>query len=224
MATITLVVVVATGLLGGDPEPPPSEAAAPRVTTAPATTAPATPWTPAPTPASTVTPSPSSTPEPTVVAVAAPVQLQVPSVGIDVGVLPIAPPTGGDLDPPTMRDAYWIDAFGQPGTETDNTVYIAGHSWDSGPAAFNSLFDTGAQDAKVHPGDEIVLTTGQGRLTYVVSGSARYPKDSLAEVDEVWRIVPDRLVLITCFQRNDGGASQDNLVIYAELETSTTQS
>ncbi|HZI96081.1 MAG TPA: class F sortase, partial [Actinomycetales bacterium] len=124
---------------------------------------------------------------------------------------------GGELDPPTLDEAYWIETYGTPGSDADNTVYLAGHSYDSGDAAFNPLFDRAEQIALVGAGDEIVVTTDAGRLTYAVDSTERYPKDELAGVDEVWKIVPDRLVLITCFQRNDGGASQDNLVVFASL-------
>ncbi len=147
---------------------------------------------------------------------AAPTRVEVPSVGLAVDVLPIAP-EGGELDPPTLGEAYWIESYGTPGTAADNTVYLAGHSFNSGSAAFNPLFDKDDQVALVVAGDEVVVTTGTGRLTYTVESTERVPKDELSGVEEVWKIVPGRLVLITCFQRNDGGASQDNLVVYASL-------
>jgi len=193
---IIALAVVATGLLGGSPEP------VERVLQ-PAT------------PTETYT-APAPTPTEAPVAASAPTRVEVPSVGLDVPVLPVTP-EGGELDPPTLAEAYWIEAYGSPGSDADNTVYLAGHSYDSGDAAFNPLFDRAEQVALVAPGDEIVVTTEAGRLTYAVDSTERYPKDELADVEEVWRIVPDRLVLITCFQRNDGGASQDNLVVFASL-------
>lgn len=192
-----MIAVVATGLLGGSPGPVPQAR-------------------PTPTRTATPTPTPSPTPTEATVALAAPTRVEVPSVGLDVKVLPVTP-EGGEIDPPTLAEAYWIEAYGTPGTDADNTVYLAGHSYDSGDAAFNPLFDRAAQVALVEAGDEIVVTTETGRLTYAVDGTERYPKDQLADVEEVWKIVPDRLVMITCFQRNDGGASQDNLVVYAHL-------
>jgi sortase (surface protein transpeptidase) len=208
---VAIIAVVATGLAGGgmlgvgtdavgqaDPPAP--------VPTATATVG-ATPTHPPPSPAEgLVTP-------------AAPTRVEVPTVGLVVDVLPVTP-DGGELDPPTLDEAYWIEPYGSPGTGSDNTVYLAGHSFDSGPAAFNPLFDKDSQVARVAPGDEVVVTTDSGRLTYEVEAAERYPKDELADVDEVWKVVPDRLVLITCFQRNGGGASQDNLVVYAHLVSS----
>lgn len=196
---ITAIAVVATGLLGGSPEPVEQ------------VLQPATP--------TETYMAPAPTPTEARVGVSAPKRVEVPSVGLDVQVLPVTP-EGGELDPPTLDEAYWIETYGAPGSDADNTVYLAGHSYDSGDAAFNPLFDRAEQIALVAAGDEIVVTTEAGRLTYAVDSTERYPKDELAGVDEVWRIVPDRLVLITCFQRNDGGASQDNLVVYAHL-TST---
>jgi len=203
LVAITVTAVVATGLTGGDPEPP-AQAGQRELRAQPEQ----------PT-ASSGTRSP--TPSPTgPVAPASPSRVEVASVGLAVDVLPVTP-DGGELDPPTLSEAYWIEPYGTPGTGADNTVYLAGHSFDRGEAAFNPLFDRATQQSRVAPGDEVVLTTDQGRLTYEVDSAQRYPKDELADVAEVWRIVPDRLVLITCFQRNDGGASKDNLVVYAHL-------
>ncbi len=164
-------------------------------------------------------PTPPLSPAEGPVDVAAPTRVEVPAVDLAVDVLPTAP-DAGEIDPPTLDEAYWIEDYGIPGTGSDNTVYLTGHSFDSGPAAFNPLFDKDEQVARVAPGDEVVVTTSQGRLTYEIESTERYPKDELADVEEVWKIVPDRLVLITCFQRNDGGASQDNFVVFANLVSS----
>lgn len=202
---ITVIAVMATGLLGGSPEP--VERAAP-------------PPSPSATPTRTPTPTPRPPPPEGPVASAVPTRVEVPAVGLVVDVLPVTP-DGGELDPPTLDEAYWIEPYGTPASDADNTVYLVGHSYDSGDAAFNPLFDRTQQVATVAAGDKVVVTTGAGRLTYVVDSTQRHPKDELADVDEVWRIAPGRLVLITCFQRNDGGASQDNLVVYATLVSST---
>ena len=204
MAVATVIAVAAVGLLLLAPEDPVRSLPAP-TTAAPRTraAAPAAPSTPK---------APAQRP----VLVAAPTRVEVPSVDLAVDVVPVTP-AGDALDPPTLTEAYWIQTYGTPGTDADNTVYLAGHSFDRGQAAFNPLFDKDAQVPVVQPGAEIVVTTAAGRLTYAVESTQRYPKGGLPDVDEVWRIVPGRLVLITCFQRNDGGASRDNLVVYAHL-------
>jgi sortase (surface protein transpeptidase) len=162
--------------------------------------------------AASASPEPSVTPVPS--GVAAPLRVQVPAVGLDAAVVPITP-TGGELDPPRLDRAYWIESYGSPGPDADNTVYLAGHSVDRGAAVFDPLFDQEAQTALVKSGDEVTITTDAGAVTYVVDETQRYPKSQLASEAEVWRIVPGRLVLITCFQRSDGGRSTDNLVVYA---------
>jgi sortase (surface protein transpeptidase) len=156
--------------------------------------------------ATSMTPAPSG--------VAAPVRVQVPAVGLDAEVVPIAA-AGDELDPPRLDRAYWIETYGSPGPDATNTVYLAGHSIDRGAAVFDPLFDQEQQTALVKSGDEVTITTDAGAVTYVVDETQRYPKSELANEAEVWRIVPGRLVLITCFQRNGGGRSTDNLVVYA---------
>jgi sortase (surface protein transpeptidase) len=171
-------------------------------------------------PTATPTATPSSTPSaadpttPSAAAATAPLRIQVPAVGLDAAVLPITP-SEGELDPPRLDRAYWIETYGSPGSDSTNTVYLAGHSVDRGSAVFDPLFDQDEQRALVGAGDEITITTDAGVVRYVVEDTQRYPKSELAGETEVWRIVPGRLVLITCFQRSEGGRSTDNLVIYA---------
>lgn len=124
----------------------------------------------------------------------------------------------GVLDPPTLDSAYWVGEYGAPSRTADNTAYLVGHSASRGAAVFDPLFDQAAQVPRVSAGDEVVVTTAEGRLRYRVQATARYPKGELARTDDVWAKVPGRLVLITCFQRDDGRPSTDNLVVTALLE------
>jgi sortase (surface protein transpeptidase) len=167
-------------------------------------------------PASSAAPSPVSTP--TAKARRNGMTVTVPAVGVRAKVLPLKP-QGGVLDPPTLNDAYLIENYGLPGSQ--NTVYIAGHSWDTGKAVFNPLFDIRAQRTEVEPGDEVVVTAPEATYTYVVERSERYPRPTLDRQREVWEIVPGRLVLITCFQPDDGGEAEDNLIVYATLQEAT---
>lgn len=175
---------------------PPTVAAVPSA-------APSTATPPAP------TPSPAPSPEPT-----EGLALTVPALGLRTDVGEISP-VGGVIDPPAFDRAYRIAPYGAPGS--DNTTYIAGHSWDSGDAVFNPLLDVGTQEATLAVGDAVEVAQDGETFSYRVSDVQRYPKGSLADVEEVWRKVPGRLVLITCFQRNDGARSRDNLVVTAEL-------
>lgn len=165
-------------------------------------------------PALVPTSSPAPVPGPVSDADQDVVGLVVPALGIDVAVGEVSP-SGGVIDPPRLDLAYVIEPYGRPGS--DNTTYIAGHSWNAGDAVFNPLLDVEQGLSRLDTGDEIEVTTAGSTFTYAVTGTDRHPKGSLAGVDEVWEKVPGRLVLITCFQRNDGAASQDNLVVVAEL-------
>lgn len=138
----------------------------------------------------------------------------MPALGLEADVREVSP-EGGVIDPPTFDHAYVIAPYGRPGS--DNTTYIAGHSWNRGDAVFNPLLDVPTQEGTLEAGDIVELTQDGETFTYEVTSSVRYPKGSLADEDEVWRAVPGRLVLITCFQRNDGARSRDNLVVTAEL-------
>ena len=205
--------LVAAGLDGGEPEVAPAPTAS----------------TPAPTPVPE--PSPEPSPEPTSLPEAAPqptasaeleaeadIRLRVPSVGLDLPVHALEP-DGGAINPPTMTDAYWIDPYGEPGagaSAPDNTVYIAAHSWSRGEAAFDPLLDADFEGGAVEPGDVVEVDTPSGTTEYAVTDVRRYGKDALPDADAVWEVHPGRLVLITCFQREDGRRSTENLVVTAE--------
>ncbi len=205
VALLVALAVVAGLVIGGPREgdDPPGSKAAPGPAATIATTAAET----SPTAAAATTAAAAPRPRGMTVS--------VPAVGVRARVLPISP-SGGALNPPTLDKAYIIEPYGKPGSK-DNTVYITGHSWDRGKAVFNPLFDRRAQTSEVEKGDEVVVSTPEGEYTYVVEKTKRYRRTALSRADEVWRKVPDRLLLITCFQPEDGGEIQDNLVVYATL-------
>jgi hypothetical protein len=62
----------------------------------------------------------------------------------------------------------------------------------------------------------VQVQTPQGTVAYTVQRTERYGKSELPGAIEVWEDSPGRLVLITCFQRSDGRASTENLVVFAE--------
>lgn len=207
LGVVALVLVLV--LTGGRGEDAARAAAAPSVVTfAPA---PATATTPAPT---TEAPAPTSTETPAETPRTSSVRLEVPSVGLDVPVFAYTP-RGGVIDPPSMVDGYWVQPYGEPGTEPDNTVYIAGHSWTKGAAAFNALMP-GDHGAGVSAGDVVTVQTAGGSVDYTVSRTERYDKDALPGATDVWTVMPGRLVLITCFVEDDGRTTDDNFVVLAE--------
>ena len=164
------------------------------------------------------TPTPSPTPSflTAFVPMAAPERIEIPAVSLDLAVLPVDP-IGGRIDPPTVEEAYWIQDYGTPGSDADNTVYLVGHSSLSLAAAFNPLLDVEHQDSVLQPGDEIRVTTANGVLRYEVTAWTRYDKNRLPGADEVWAITPGTLHLITCFQEDGQAFADDNLVVTAQF-------
>ena len=147
-----------------------------------------------PTAAPTGTPSAAATPDRP--AAAAPVRLTVEDARFDVTVLPLTPSeqelATELLVPPDTLDGYWLTPYGMPGEGSENTTYITGHSWEDLDAPFNRLSDPGLV------GSEIELETGSGTLEYVVDSVVTHDKNTLKDSD-IWRIVPDRLVIVSCY-------------------------
>ncbi|GAB91477.1 class F sortase [Gordonia rhizosphera] len=139
-------------------------------------------------------------------AIGDPIHVRVPSVQIDAAVKPIVG-SGDEIDPPTEKDAWWWTERGAPGSE--DTVYLAGHAIHNGDGVFSPLH-------RVQPGAQIRLDTTAGTRVYRVDATATYDKHNLDHYDEVWRAVPGRLILVTCFVV-DGRATQDNYLVYASL-------
>lgn len=140
---------------------------------------------------------------------AAPQRISVPAAGIDVAVLPLTP-TSGDLAsqsivPPFTEDGYWLTSYGKPGAGSQNTTYITGHSWSDREAPFDRL------STHTEVGDRITVTTGTGKLTYIVDSITTHNKDTLRTSD-IWNIVPNRLVLISCYTEDPWGK---NVVVTA---------
>jgi hypothetical protein len=142
-------------------------------------------------------------------AAAAPTRLSIKAADIDVKVLPLTPSAGElaaqSLVPPLTLDAYWLTAYGVPGAGSSNTTYIAGHSWDGRNAPFNRLSDRSLVGAAV------TVTTAKGTLDYVVDSVTTHDKDSLKD-SEIWNVVPNRVVLISCYTEDPWGK---NVVVTA---------
>jgi hypothetical protein len=133
---------------------------------------------------------------PALPAAAPPLHLRYPGADLDMTVLPLTPDqaetAAGVLVPPITMDAFWLTPYGQPGTGSRNTTYIVGHSWEDADAPFNRL----STSARV--GDEFVVSTASGSIRYRVQAVTTHDKDSL-KTSDVWNIVPNRLVLISCY-------------------------
>ncbi|MBG6219073.1 hypothetical protein IWX75_003564 [Arthrobacter sp. CAN_A6] len=140
---------------------------------------------------------------------AAPTRITVEAAGIDVSVLPLSP-TGADIAsqsivPPFTDDGYWLTSYGTPGDGSTNTTYITGHSWEGREAPFDR-FSTDTE-----AGDTITLATETGTMNYVVDSITTHDKDSL-KTSEIWNIVPNRLIIISCYTEDPWGK---NVVVTA---------
>ncbi|MBG6189317.1 LPXTG-site transpeptidase (sortase) family protein [Arthrobacter sp. CAN_A212] len=138
--------------------------------------------------------------------------LTVEAAGIDQSILPLTPSSedfaSQSIVPPLTEDAYWLTSFGSPGSGSEDTTYLTGHSWEGKDAPFNRL----STDAEV--GDSIQLTTETGVLDYVIDSITTLDKDTLKD-SEIWDIVPNRLVVISCYTEDIWGK---NVVITATPE------
>jgi hypothetical protein len=146
------------------------------------------------------------------------VRLVIPSVGVDLPLLPMTP-SGGTIDPPLLTAGYWIEPYGVPvgdAAEASNTLYVAAHSAGHGDDGFDPLIAGDGADSTLGSGDVVEVRTPSGTVRYSVQSTHRYGKDELPGADEVWEVSPGRLVLVTCFQRADGREATENLVVVAE--------
>ncbi|KIS27013.1 sortase [Arthrobacter sp. SPG23] len=129
-------------------------------------------------------------------AASAPQRITYPAAGMDVVVHPLDP-AAADADshsivPPETMDGYWLTPFGTPGAGSANTSYVIGHSWEGLDAPFNHLSSAAAA------GDELTVTTSAGTMTYRVDSVTTYTKSTLKD-SPIWEVVPNRLVLISCY-------------------------
>lgn len=172
------------------------------------------------------------TPAPEPIAASAPTGLQWTRPG--TGLLaefslgsPLVNSPGEDIVPDGFDTARWVKApdMGTPSSDARLPVFITGHTHPSKAAVFNPLYDRATSTSYVQVGDEFLLPTEASRaagadpLRYIVTGVKDYPK-GVVETDaenEIWQIVPGRLVIVTCFQNPSGTRSTDNFVVFAQL-------
>ena len=140
---------------------------------------------------------------------AQPVRIHYPSAAVDVVIHPLdldgEAPSSRTIEPPATKDAYWLTPFGVPGKGSGNTTYVIGHSWEGADAPFNHLSSAAAV------GDRFAVETTAGTISYQVESITTYLKSSLKD-SPVWDMVPNRLVLISCFTEDPWGK---NVVVTA---------
>jgi hypothetical protein len=146
-----------------------------------------------------------------------PRQIQYLAAGINVPVHVLEPDeeaiANRSLVPPETMDGYWLSSFGSPGVGSSNTTYIIGHSWVGREAPFNSLSTAAVI------GDTLTVLTGTGQLKYQVESVTTHTKSNLRD-SEIWAVVPNRLVLISCHTADPWGK---NVVVVASPELAVPQ-
>lgn len=136
----------------------------------------------------------------------APLRVTYPRAEMDVVVHPLEPPADSQsIEPPETMDGYWLTSFGVPGAGSTDTTYIIGHSWLDRDAPFNHL------SWAAHEGDELTVTTATGAMAYRVDSVSTYSKTALKD-STIWDVVPNRLVLISCYSEDPWGR---NVVVVA---------
>jgi hypothetical protein len=160
-------------------------------------------------PSAVSSPTATAARKPTLPTAAAPQKISIEAAGLAVPVLPLTP-SAGELSsemlvPPLTLDAYWLTSYGAPGAGSSNTTYIVGHSWDGRDAPFNRLSD------KTLVGKALTVTTANGTLKYVVDSVTTHDKNTLKDSD-IWNVVPNRVVLISCYTEDLWGK---NVVVTA---------
>jgi hypothetical protein len=144
-------------------------------------------------------------------AVAAPVQVTIPAIGLDTDLVDIGVDAAGALVPPAdYGQAGWFSAGPAPGDV--GPAVLAGHvDSKAGPAVFFRLEELG-------PGDQVVVTRSDGQqVPFTVTRVAAYPKTAFPTAEVYGPTTGAELRLITCggtFDRSRRSYT-DNVVVYA---------
>ncbi|MFG1881656.1 class F sortase [Micromonospora sp. NPDC049102] len=144
---------------------------------------------------------------------AAPVRVQIPTIGVRADIVAVGVDAAGvlevpPLDKPTL--AGWYRHGVSPG-ETGNAVLVGHVDSPAGPAVF---FDLG----RLRAGQELQVTRSDARVTtFTVDGVQAYPKDRFPSGLVYGPADVAGLRLITCGGRFDDATGNyvDNIVVFA---------
>ena len=139
---------------------------------------------------------------------AVPEAVVVPALGIDAAVSGIRLQQGALNPPADPQEVGWWSEGAAPGADT-GTAVLTGHTVHTGGGAFDDLEELAA-------GDEVLVRTARGRITYVVDSVRVLGRDELARRNAAVfdQSGAGRLVLITC-EDWDGAAYRSNVVVTA---------
>ena len=145
-------------------------------------------------------------------AVAVPVRLQIPVLGVSAAVVSVGVAANGGLGIPADPSVVgWWAGGGSPGQPSGATV-LTGHidSAVSGPGALFRLQD-------VRPGAIVIVTADGHTYRYVVQAIRAYLKARLPAAAIFDQHVTARLIIVSCGGPFDAvtGLYLDNIVAYA---------
>lgn len=147
------------------------------------------------------------------VAVARPVHVEMPSVGISSDLERLGLDDSGVMEAPSAWEtAGWFRGGPRPGEQ--GPAVILGHvDSTSGPAVFYRLHD-------LERGDRIRVTRADGSVAvFEVDRKEQHPKARFPTADVYFPTLEPALRLVTCsgdFDRS-AGSYRDNLVVFATL-------
>jgi sortase (surface protein transpeptidase) len=170
-------------------------------------------------PSSTRPPAPTSTtaripryrPSTPLLSSAAPVRLDIPSIGVSTSLVPLGLNPDGTMQVPAKwEEAGWYARGPKPGE--DGPAVIAGHvDSTSGPAVFYRLRD-------LHAGDKVVVTRADHSVVrFVIDRVQQFPKRTFPSAAVFAPTSRPALRLITCTGAFDETLRSylDNLVAFA---------
>lgn len=127
-------------------------------------------------------------------------------------------PAGQDWSRTTVR----IRQAAYPAYPSTGTTYVYGHACHHHICPFTAIQHLPGGGYTVNPGDQVVIGTPTGILTYQVSRVASVQKHDAGPLPQ-WAsdsTVPNRVVIVTC-EYEQGDTSNDNIVIVATLISAT---
>lgn len=147
-------------------------------------------------------------PAPALPAAAQPVLIRYASAALDVPVhaleLDGAAQASQTIVPPVTKDGYWLTRLAHPGTPPPTRR-------TSSATAGKAKRRRSQLSSAATVGDRFELDTITGTITYKVDSVTTYLKSGLKD-SPIWDIVPNRLVLISCYTEDPWGK---NVVVTA---------
>jgi len=149
---------------------------------------------------------------------AVPVRLQIPSIGVDTGLLRLGRDVHGAVDVPKGRHKWDMAGWyaGEGGTRPGDpgSAVLLGHvDSTSGPAVFYRL-------RELRPGDQVeVVRADRTVVRFTVDAVEQYPKSRFPTDDVYYPTGTPKLRLVTCGGSFDPlrGHYRSNVIVFASL-------